>query len=150
MSEKIDLQGIKLFTPLTASQLEKLEAITEYIECEPNCKLFSAGDEASEVYILLEGKVSIQVQLSSRPEKVDIVMLSQKGQVIGWSGLMGEGHYTASGICQGATKMLQIDGQGFMKVLEEDKEAGFAVLTEIIQIVSHRLRNLQSVVLKTM
>jgi len=150
MSEKIDFAGINLFAPLTANQLEELAKITDYVECEEDCKLFSTGEAAGDVFVLLEGKVSIQVQLSSRPEKIDIVVLSQKGQLIGWSGLLGKTHYTASGICQGDTKLLQIDGSAFMKVLESDKEAGFTVLASIMQIVSNRLRNLQGVVLKTM
>lgn len=150
MSEKIDFSEIGIFEPLTASQCEALTKIAEVEDCDANCKLFSTGEEARDVYILLEGKVSIQVQLSSRPEKVDVVMLSRKGQVIGWSGLLGTSHYTASGICQGRAKMLKIPGKELMEILEMDQEAGFAVLTQVIQIVSGRLRNLQSVVLKTM
>jgi toluene monooxygenase system ferredoxin subunit len=81
---------------------------------------------------------------------VDIVLLGRKGQLIGWSGLLGKSHYTASGICLEDSKLVRINGAEFMQVLEEDKDAGFAVLTEIIKVVSNRLRNLQSVVLKTM
>ena len=77
-------------------------------------------------------------------------MLNQKGQLIGWSGLLGESYYTATAICQEETSLLQLSGQEFMKVLMEDKEVGFGVLQNIISVVSTRLRNLQSVVLKTM
>ena len=150
MSEKIDFSGVSIFQPLTKSQCEALEKVAEVVTCDADCRLFSTGEEAKDVYVLLEGKVNIQVQLSSRPEKVGVVMLSQKGQVIGWSGLLGQSHYTASAICHGTTKMVKIPGQAFMEILEQDKEAGFAVLSQIITVVSGRLRNLQSVVLKTM
>lgn len=150
MAEDINLKEIELFAALTDKQVEQVSDLAEIETYAKDSKLFQVGDEAKDIYILLDGKVSIQVQLSSRPEKVDIVMLGQKGQLIGWSGLMGVSHYTASGICQADCKLLRINGPKFMEVLKADKEAGFDVLQEIITIISNRLRNLQSVVLKTM
>lgn len=150
MAEDLNLKEIDLFSELSDEQVEALSGLAKVEAYEKGSKLFQVGEEAHDVYILLDGKVSIQVQLSSRPEKVDIVLLGQKGQLIGWSGLMGVSHYTAAGICQADSKLLRINGQEFMKVLQEDKEAGFVVLQKIITVISNRLRNLQSVVLKTM
>ena len=150
MAEKLNLREINLFAGLTDSQFEKLTGLMQVKDYAKGSNLFQVGDEARDIFVLLGGKVSIQVKLSSRPEKVDIVMLNQRGQLIGWSGLMGESYYTASGICQEESSLLQINGQEFMKVLQEDKEAGFEVLQRIISVVSRRLRNFQSVVLKTM
>ena len=150
MAEKLNLRDFNLFSELTESQFDKLNDLLQVNEYAKGSKLFQTGDVANDIFIMLDGKVSIQVKLSSRPEKVDIVMLNQKGQLIGWSGLLGESYYTATAICQEDSTLLQISGEEFMKILMEDKEAGFAVLQKIISVVSTRLRNLQSVVLKTM
>ena len=150
MAEKLNLREIDLFAGLTESQFEKLNDLVQVKGYAKGSNLFQTGDVANDIFVLLDGKVSIQVKLSSRPEKVDIVMLNQKGQLIGWSGLLGESYYTATAICQEETSLLQLSGQEFMKVLMEDKEVGFGVLQNIISVVSTRLRNLQSVVLKTM
>ena len=77
---------------------------------------------------MLEGKVSIQVQLSSRPEMVSIVILGKLGQLIGWSGLMGPSHYTADAICLEDSKFLKVDGEALFKILQQDCAAGFEVL----------------------
>ena len=150
MAEKLNLREINLFAELTDSQFDKLDGLMQVKDYAKGSNLFQTGDVANDIFVLLDGKVSIQVKLSSRPEKVDIVMLNQQGQLIGWSGLMGESYYTATAICQEDTTLLQVNGQEFMKVLMEDKEAGFNVLQNIISVVSTRLRNLQSIVLKTM
>ena len=150
MAEKLNLREFNLFSELTENQFDQLNGLFQVKDYAKGSKLFQTGDIAHDIFVLLDGKVSIQVKLSSRPEKVDIVMLSQKGQLIGWSGLLGESYYTATAICQEETSLVQINGEEFMKVLMEDKEAGFGVLQKIISIISTRLRNLQSVVLKTM
>jgi len=150
MAEKLNLREIELFAGLTDSQFDELKGLMTVKEYKKGSNLFQTGEKAEDIFVLLDGKVSIQVKLSSRPEIIDIVMLSKKGQLIGWSGLMGESYYTASGICQEASTLLQINGQEFMNVLLADKEASFMVLQKIMAVISTRLRNLQSVVLKTM
>jgi CRP-like cAMP-binding protein len=143
-------QQIELMKNLTAEQLTGLEKICEVYSQEKDTLLFRVGEEATNVFFLLEGKVSIQVPLSSRPEMVSIVILSKNGQLIGWSGLMGPSYYTADAICLEDSKFLKIHGEEFLKILEMDKEAGFGVMQGIVTVISERLRNIQRVVLKTM
>ena len=150
MKTKEKCQKIELMSSLTDDQLTKLEKICETCTHEKGTKLFRVGEEAHHVYFLLEGKVSIQVPLSSRPEMVSIVILSKNGQLIGWSGLMGPSYYTADAICLEDSTFLKILGAEFFKVLEQDKEAGFDVIQGIVSVISERLRNIQRVVLKTM
>lgn len=150
MDVRKKIQEIELFKALTEDQMTALEKIAKVTEHPKGSKLFKVGEEAHNIYILLTGKASIQVQLSSRPEMVSIVILGKMGQLIGWSGLMGPSHYTADAICLEDSKFLMINGEEFSKILEQDCEAGYRVLRGIISVISDRLRNLQRVVLKTM
>lgn len=144
------IQEIDLFKSLTADQINALEEIAEVTAHSKGSKLFKVGEDANSIYVMLEGKVSIQVPLSSRPEMVSIVILTKLGQLIGWSGLMGPSHYTADAICLEDSKFLKVNGEEFSKVLQKDCAAGYQVLQGIISVISERLRNLQRVVLKTM
>jgi CRP-like cAMP-binding protein len=150
MNIKEQLQKIEIISGLNDDQFNKLAQISELHTHKKDDYLFKVGEDAHHVYILLDGKVSIQVPLSSRPEMVSIVILSKQGQLIGWSGLMGPSHYTADAICLDDSTFLEIPGEEFFKVLEQDKGAGFGVLQRIITVISERLRNIQRVVLKTM
>ncbi|NIV14465.1 MAG: cyclic nucleotide-binding domain-containing protein [Aliifodinibius sp.] len=147
MNEKI--RSIALLESLTDAQFGEVETYSKVVNFSKGERLFQVGHEAEHIYILLDGKVSIQVQLSSRPENMSIVVLQKPGQLVGWSGLMGGSHYTANGVCLEDSQLLQIKGQKFMQTLENNPESGFSVMREIAMVISQRLRNLQSVVLKT-
>lgn len=149
MDLKEILRSLDLFSGLTEEQLDTLVPATELVEKKKNESLFNVGEEANDIFVLLEGKISIQVKLSSRPETVDIVMLQNKGQLVGWSGLFEESHYTAKGACLADSKLLRVNGKTLMAALEMECSAGFEVMREISKVISTRIRNLQSVVLKT-
>ena len=143
------IRSIALLESLTDQQIATMEAYTEVVSCKKGEKLFQVGQLAKNIFILLEGKVSIQVLLSSRPENMSIVVLQKNGQLVGWSGLMNESHYTATGVCLEDSQLLKINGQKFLQTLEQNPSIGFNVMVEITKVISQRLRNLQSVVLKT-
>jgi len=150
MDTKSILQSVELLNGLTEDQIDMLVPATTLIEMNKDAALFNVGQEANNLYILLEGKISIQVKLTSRPETVGIVVLQNPGQLVGWSGLIGGSYYTAKALCQEDCKLMQIQGDAFMQVLESDTCAGFEVMREIAKVISNRMRNLQSVVLKTL
>ncbi len=149
MSTNPKLNQIDLLSSLTEAQINALEENATYESCKKGDRLFKAGQEAKDVFFLLEGKVTIQVQLSSSPESLAVVVLDKPGQLIGWSGLMSEKYYTAAGVCQEDSNLVRINGKKFLEVVEMDCESGFGVLKQILGVVSQRLRNIQSVVLKT-
>ena len=111
--------------------------------------LFREGDVGTQLYILLEGRVSIQVKLSSRPESLAVASLSQYGQLVGWSGLI-HANYTASAVCDTDSRLLTIDANELSALLRENPEAGFPVMEQVAITISERLRNIQRVVLKTL
>ncbi|MEJ2512195.1 MAG: cyclic nucleotide-binding domain-containing protein [Anaerolineales bacterium] len=149
MEIKETINSIALLNGMSDEQVAALEEFTQIVDFKKEERLFQVGHEAKFVYILLDGKVSIQVQLSSRPENMSIVVLQKYGQLVGWSGLMGGAHYTANGVCLEDSSLLKIEGQKLMDVLEQNPQTGFIVMREISKVISMRLRNLQSVVLKT-
>ena len=149
MENKEILQGFDLFGGLTEEQFEKLAMATELVEKNQDEVLFHVGEEAEDIFILLDGKVNIQVKLTSRPETVGIVVLQNRGQLVGWSGLFEGSYYTARAICLEDSRLMKVNGKKLMDVLESDQAAGFEVMREISKVISTRIRNLQSVVLKT-
>ena len=76
------LSQIGLFSDLSKKQLKIIKKLAESREFAKGETIFKAGDPAKYIFIILEGKVRIQVQLSS-PENLAIVVLSQLGQLVG-------------------------------------------------------------------
>lgn len=150
MEKMAALTSLSMLDGLTAEQFSTLQTVSEVVNCTKGDKLFQVGQLASKVYFLLKGKISVQVQLSSRPETISLVVLGNPGQLVGWSGMIEGAHYTATGVCMEDSQLLAIDGMRFATLLEQHPETGFAVMRRISLVISERMRNLQSVVLKTM
>jgi CRP-like cAMP-binding protein len=143
------LEKMDIFQGLSREQLEIIANLTESKKISKGEALFQEKEDAKHIFILLKGKVRIQVQLSSKPETVAITVLTQPGQLIGWSGLVPDQYYTAAAICQEDTKLLAIEGARLMSALEKDPVMGFKVMRRISEVISSRLRNIQRTVLKT-
>lgn len=150
MNKKAALKSLGILAGLTEDQFDSLVGCTDEVKCSKGARLFQVGQAANQVYFLLEGKLSVQVQLSSRPETVSLVVLAQSGQLVGWSGMFEGAHYTATAVCVENSTLLAIDGKQFTAVIEQNPSTGFDVMRRISFVISERIRNLQSVVLKTM
>ena len=150
MASVEQLADLPLFDGIGHDVLTPLVSIAHERQCEEGEVLFEEGSEATRVYILLEGKVTIDVALSSRPEHITVALLSQPGQIVGWSGSVAQTSYTASARCKQASRLLTLDGKEFMDALEDNPSLGFIVMRRIADTISNRLRNIQRVVLKTL
>ncbi len=139
-----------LFAGLPDDYLAQFAALADEVTCAAGGALFREGEEASRLYILLSGKVNVQVQPTALTYPLTIVSLSTFGQLVGWSGFMPPNYYTASAICQEDSHLLAFDGSAFNRLLEENRELGFTIMRRIAEVISQRLRTIQSVVLKTL
>ncbi|MCL4237586.1 MAG: cyclic nucleotide-binding domain-containing protein [Anaerolineae bacterium] len=139
-----------LFTDLPDEYLARFAALAHEVTCAAGDALFREGEEASRLYILLSGKVNVQVQPTALTDTLTIVSLSTVGQLVGWSGFMPPNYYTASAICQEDSHLLAFDGIAFNRLLEEDRALGFTIMRRIAGVISQRLRTVQGVVLKTL
>jgi CRP-like cAMP-binding protein len=139
-----------MFADVPAEKLQAFAALATETTCAKDATLFKEGDLADKLYILLEGKVLIKVQIASRPDQVCIAVLSHPGQLIGWSGFLKENRYTATASCSDDSRLIAMDGAALVKALEADPVTGFTVMRHISEVISGRLRNIQRLVLKTL
>ena len=87
---------------------------------DENLILFNRGDVAENLYVLLEGMVTLFIKETGSV----FFSIDEPGQVFGWSALVEPNVYTASAKCFAGAKVLKIDGTRFEHVLERHpKEA---------------------------
>lgn len=144
------LSQSELFEGLTEEQLKAVADVSEEITCQHGAVLFWEGDAAEYLYILLEGEITIFVKLSSRPERVTVSVISQPYLPVGWSGVVAPHVYTASALCETDCRLVAIDGEALMQVLESDPAMGFVVMCRIAEVLSARARNTRFALLKTL
>ncbi len=139
-----------VFAGLPEDDLARLVPLAEEITCAAGNLLFKEGEDASRLYILLSGKVNVQVQPIALTQPLTVVSLSSAGQLVGWSGFMPPSYYTASAVCLEDTRLLAFDGAAFNRVLDENPALGLVIMRRIAGVISQRLRSIQSVVLKNL
>lgn len=139
-----------LFAGLPEDYLVRFADLAEELTCRAGHTLFQEGEEASHLYILLSGKVNIQVQPIGVKQPLTVVSLSTSGQLVGWSGFMPPSYYTASAVCQENSRLLAFDGAVFNRLIDDQPASGLIIMRRIAGVISQRLRTIQGIVLKNL
>lgn len=144
------LRAVNLFEGASDDFLAKVAEIAEEKTFVLGEMIFQEGEKAEWVYVLLEGKVRISIDLTSKPTYITVAMLSEPYQAFGWSGIVAPYRYTATGTCELETRVLALPGIKLDDILEEEIECGCHVLKKLTELISSRLRNSRMTLLRTM
>lgn len=152
MTMKQALKECPLFATLTDNDLDKIAAMTSEREHEAGETIFQEGAAAGELYLLLEGKVALQMTLpggqsaAETVKRVTIDIVSEH-QVFGWSAVVAPNLYTLTAVCLQRSRMLVIDGGQLGKLMTADTNLGYLVMQGFIKVVATRLDDTRQVLL---
>ena len=140
------LKECSVFSALGRPQLEGITALAVPEEHQAGSTLFVAGDDAGRFYVVEEGKVALQMapprelgqSVTGRRITVDTVV---PPEVLGWSALVQPHVYTLTAVCLSVTRVLAFDGPKLRRFLEDDTNAGYKVLSQLVQVVAGRLHD---------
>ncbi len=136
------LKSCELFRGLKTEHLEKVSALCRGGSYQQGTTIFKEGDEAAELYVLADGRVTLEMDVrpvSDRPAISTAVELVTKGECFGWSALVEPYTYTLSARCMSNCAVLAIKGDMFRRVMAGDTELGFAVMKRVSEIIALRL-----------
>ncbi|MBI3152376.1 MAG: cyclic nucleotide-binding domain-containing protein [Chloroflexi bacterium] len=150
MISTVTLSQFGLFDGLPESLLKEIAAISAEAFCKKGEFIFREGEKADKLHFLVNGSVALLVNLTSRPESITVSFISIPFQSFGWSGLVPPHNYTSSAKCDEDSNLLIVSAEPFMKLLEQNPEAGFKVMQRVTVIIADRLRNSRQALLKTM
>ncbi|HRR39900.1 MAG TPA: cyclic nucleotide-binding domain-containing protein [Syntrophales bacterium] len=143
MENVIDiLRHSVIFSKLTDEQLKKLAAIAS-IETHPaGTVLYREGDPAAKFYIVIDGKVALDMQCDMGPNfppRQVIVDVVAKGESMGWSAVVEPFIFTLSCLCLDRTELVAIDAVKLRGIIDEDCEMGLAVMKAVAKMIATRL-----------
>jgi CRP/FNR family cyclic AMP-dependent transcriptional regulator len=150
MGIKDELAKVDVMKGLSSTQLERIAQICEEKNYKAGEAIHTESGKAEELYVLSKGEVELQVQLSTHNERVTVGIINRSNQCFGWSGVIAPHYYTAAAVCKVDSEILVINGKKLLEILENEPEAGFKVMKGIAMIISSRLRNCRSALLKTL
>jgi len=150
MAIKVSLSEFTLFKDLPEELIDKVDKLCEEVNFKAGDFIFREGDSADKLHFLVDGSIVLKVNLTSRPDSITVSAVNKKHESFGWSGIVAPYHYTASAVCDTDCSIFTVNGESFMKLLEEYPSAGFIVMKRITELVASRLRTSRQALLKTL
>jgi CRP/FNR family transcriptional regulator len=132
-----DFKKIRFFEGYTDKQLKTILMMSSIKEFKVKEILFEQYDELSEVFILLEGSLSLGISLA-REKRIHLGTI-EEGQLFSWSAVFSPFISTAWVMAMTPAKVISIDAKMLNNEIEKDCDFGFKTMSKIAQTISHRL-----------
>jgi CRP-like cAMP-binding protein len=132
-----ELRKIRFFDDYNEKQLKTIAGMSVIKEFRVKEILFEQYDELSEVFILMEGTLSLGISLAS--EKRIHLGTIEEGQLFSWSAVFKPYISTAWVMAVTPAKVIAIDSGKLNMELLNDCEFGLKTMSKIAQTVSLRL-----------
>ncbi len=132
-----DLRRIRVLDNLTQPMLENMRPLTQVSLFGENHVVYEKGAPADYFYMLLKGKVILEVEAS---EGLMISLGALKpGYSFGWSALFPGSPYSTYALCLDSCEIMTIPGDKFLGLLEEDHSIGYKFMGTVASILKRRL-----------
>ncbi|HDZ23750.1 MAG TPA: cyclic nucleotide-binding domain-containing protein [Desulfobacteraceae bacterium] len=142
-----DLKKIWLIASLEEPLLEKIRPLSQLRLFGEKAVLFEEGQEADTLYMLLTGKVLLELKAS------DTIMISleamKPGDPFGWSAIVPGSLYTANATCSEPCELITIPGKDLRQIMDKDHLLGYRIMEGISRILQTRLLTRTNQFLKT-
>ena len=142
---------------LNDNQLAELQKHCEEIEFQRGDKLFTEGDSATAVWIVLEGEVDLRFELPGKPPTSkdhtvnSIKAKPAEAKILGWSCFVPPHKMRLSAFCVSRNcKLVRIGKDSLIELFEKDFKMGYLILSYLIKVVGYRFHQFQDVVAKQM
>jgi len=143
-----DLKKIHLLRPYDDWMLEKIRPLGNVRIFSEKATIFDQGQPADTFYMLLKGKVLLEVELT---ENIMISLASVKpGHSFGWSALFEGTTYTSLAICSEPSEVITLPAAPLLGLLEEDPALGYRFMRGALEILKSRLTRRTDQFLKTL
>jgi CRP-like cAMP-binding protein len=132
------LKKLPLLDVLNEEQIDILQPLVEKVNCDQDEMIFSQGEEAQYLYLVVEGEVAIRFN----PDDGETLTVARvgKGEVFGWSSALGSHTYTSGAHCLQKAKLLRIEGVALKKLCEDYPETGILILDRLAGVIAQRLQ----------
>jgi CRP-like cAMP-binding protein len=132
-----DLRNLEFWERLGADHLERLAAIAMRQEVDAEAELFREGTPADRVYFVIWGRVALSIGVPGRGQ-VEVGMIAP-GEILGWSGLLGERAWAATARAVKSSSLLVFPGASLGEICTLDHEVGYYVMRSAFASVARRL-----------
>lgn len=122
---------------LQPAHFEKLAALACEVTFEADQIIFREGDPSSFFYLILSGKVALEIAAAGHFITIQTV---GDGDELGWSSLLDQVNKQFRARSVEPVRALAFDGARLVACFEQDHEFGYMLLRKVLATVADRLR----------
>ena len=159
MFEKELLKGFPIFSDMPQEHLLAISQLGKVTEFDPNQTIFQDGEQAFDIYGVVDGEVELSITIRDKILKRDIqyeeyiqtrteiiendiiVESIASGEVFGWSALISPRLYTTAAVCSQPSTIISLPGDKLKAIFSENAQLGYVFMKRLSEIISQRLRN---------
>ena len=140
----------ELFADLSPRQAQRLDRLAERVRFKTGAVLFSAGEPAERLYVVLEGAVELRMPvpgwwgIDTPHQKMTTV---RPGQIAGWSALAEPCVYSLTAVASERCATARFEASALRELMGADPELGNRIRARALSVVSRRLDALAEAVL---
>jgi CRP-like cAMP-binding protein len=131
-----------VFGNLSPEQRQRVQSLERVETYEANAVIGKQGTPARKLWLVDEGRVSVQYELPGG-KNINIAIVSSGGSV-GWSALVRPHLLTATIVAVSRSRLRAIEGEALLRLMREDTRLGLLIMQDIAETVGTRLRNLEA------
>ncbi|MDH4227903.1 MAG: cyclic nucleotide-binding domain-containing protein [Deltaproteobacteria bacterium] len=140
MDKKEILRNSYIFGSLTAKEIDAVAAISEEKKYKAASVIFKEGEKAEKLYLLVSGKVSIEMDVSSK-EKVSVMTEAKPGGEFGWSALIDPHMHVVSARAAVDSTILCVDTKALDNLIAKDYYMGYVIMRGVAKLSAESTRN---------
>ena len=129
------------FAGLSLDQINILAKAAREEKVEAGHFFLHEKDETPFLYLLIEGEVSIVIELPGQDKEIIIGSVGP-GDVFAWSALVPPHTATAGVKASSDCQVIAIDCRQLLEVFEEDCRFGYVMMTKTAQLTRDRISNM--------
>lgn len=131
----------QLTAGLDGAELEKLVKVASTEECDANCKLTLEDERSRDLFIVVKGALSVEVNLVPQdPHPVSILKI-RDGGVAGELSFLDGARRSASLRAVIPTTVIRLPHERMEALFNAEKGIGLTVMRNLAQLVTQRLRS---------
>jgi CRP/FNR family cyclic AMP-dependent transcriptional regulator len=128
------------FGDLAKDEIKALATLAEEEHYKPGDYIFYEGESATNLYLLLEGKVEMLMNTNIDGTQRELVMTVGPGEIFSWSSLVEPYQLTASARCTTPVHAVSIIATGVRALMTMHCPLGYRLMHKSCQVASSRLR----------
>ena len=131
------LRRYPYFAAIREESLKEVAMLADECRLPADFRVFSEGDPARYMYIIMSGEVNIQYELGSGELRtVDTLV---PGDLLVWSALVEPYKTTAIGITTKPCELVRIAAEPLRTLCERDPRVGYQLVVQVAKLLAHRL-----------